>query len=50
MIDKEMYQEAIRYYEYGIKCDIFQESVRSYAVLAVNELKEKLEKLKKETT
>ena len=32
-------QEAINYYEYGIKCDIFQEPVTTYAKLAVDALK-----------
>ncbi len=30
---------AINYYEYGIKCDIFQEPVLSYAKLALEGLK-----------
>ena len=32
-------EAAIKYFEYGIKCDIFQEPVVSYAKLAVQALK-----------
>lgn len=37
-------QEAISYYNYGIKCDIFSEPVTSYAKLAVEALEKQVPK------
>lgn len=41
--DISMIQQAINHYEHGVKYDIFSEPVTTYAKLAIEALKEKLE-------
>lgn len=36
-------KKAINYFEYGIKCDIFQEPVTSYAKAAISALEKQIE-------
>ena len=48
MTDKSI-TEAISYFKYGVDCDIFHEPVITYATLAIEALKEKLEDTSRNT-